>query len=139
MKTKQILLIALSVIAIGAVIAYLQYNKPHREAADEQAAFSLSANELFNDFQTDETSSNAKYLNKIIEVNGVVTEVTQPSPENLTVMLETGNEPSVIACEISPGQVPNPLPTPGDQVILKGICTGYTMDVVLVRCSIKNQ
>jgi uncharacterized protein YpmB len=139
MKKQLLWILAFAVIILGVVIGYQQYNKPHREAADESPAVSITAAELLNLFQNDENQANTLYLNKVLEVKGVVSGISEQDKQNLTVFLETGNEPSVISCEISPNQIPDPLPTPGDQVIVKGICTGYTMDVVLVRCTIINQ
>ncbi len=84
---------------------------------------------LLEAFEEDEENANALYLDKILEVTGEVTKVD--SGEKLTVYLDAGNPLSQVICQLEENE--NELPDVGEKVTVKGVCTGYLMDVVLVR------
>ena len=52
---------------------------------------------------------------------------------NVKVQLVGGSEMGGVSCEMEPGSAF--FPATGSRVCLKGICTGYLMDVVLNPCS----
>lgn len=67
-------LIAISLIAGGAFI-YYQFNKPHRDFSEEEAAFTLTATELVKAYQQDENLSDSLYVDQLIAVQGEVSEL----------------------------------------------------------------
>jgi len=75
MKSKKGIFIVLGVILVGAVAVYSYLNKPHRDIATEKANFKITASKLLESFQKDENIANKEYLNKTIEVEGLVTSV----------------------------------------------------------------
>ena len=75
MKIKKIISLVLIFGIIGAVIAYKMYNKEHVNVAKTKSDISLSADEILNDFSSDESIANTKYLEKIIEVKGVISDI----------------------------------------------------------------
>ena len=70
------IIIALVIIGIGT-FAYMQYNKPHRNIAEETAAFKLTANELYDTFSENEMEANKKYLDQTIEVKGRIVDISK--------------------------------------------------------------
>jgi hypothetical protein len=96
--------------------------------------FSLNADELLDSYASDEVTANQKYLDKVIIVSGRV----QKIEENKTIFLETSNPLSSIICELEEAS-PEINITPGDAISIKGICTGYLMDVVLNRAILIKQ
>lgn len=132
MKKIFLLVIAIAAVA-GAGVGYYLWNKPHQNMSKADAAYSLEANALLAEYESDEAAANSKYLSKIIEVKGEVAQVLDG--ENTTVVLATENGIFGIKCELDPhSKVEFPTYKAGDQVALKGECTGYLGDVVLVRC-----
>lgn len=131
---KKILLILIAIAAVaGAAGGYYLWNKPHQNMSKADAAYALEANALFMEYESDEAAANAKYLSKIIEVKGEVSQVLEG--ENTTVVLATENGIFGVKCELDPhSKVEFPSYKAGDQVALKGECTGFLGDVVLVRC-----
>jgi UDP-N-acetylmuramyl pentapeptide synthase len=67
---KKLVLFGIVALVIGLGVAYYLWNKPHRDIAAEDAAFALTADELFDAFEADETAANAKYLDKVVAVTG---------------------------------------------------------------------
>ncbi len=136
-KTLRNLFLALVVVgALGGYYAYRQWNKPHREVEQAEAAKSVDATALFEEFSSDETAANEKYLDQIVQVCGSVASVSEGDGDaQITIQLATGGM-GVVLCSLDPekySDIPSGIKE-GQQVCLKGICTGYLMDVVLDRC-----
>ena len=120
----------------GTTFGYYLWSKPHRNVEATQADFSVEATDLFAQYASDEATANPKYLDKIVTVCGEVGEVTNEAGL-VKVQLIGGNEMGGVSCELETGNAFSP--KPGSRVCLKGICTGYLMDVVLDRCvEVKN-
>lgn len=77
MKKKIGILVAILIFSIIAATLVYDYtfNSEHRNITEEDASISISANELLSQFQKDENSATTTYLDKVIEVNGKITEV----------------------------------------------------------------
>lgn len=133
---KLIPVIILLLAIIGGTVAYRMYNKPHRDIASEDAAFSLTADELFDAFEENEADANANYLDKVVEVTGEVVEVTENSAGQAVIMLAASNAMigGVSATMQEAGEVNI---SEGQAFTVKCRCTGFLMDVILVNCSIK--
>jgi len=130
MMVKRIIVIAIiAVIATGAVTFYYLYNKPQRDVASLDAKV-VSAKKLYSDFSTNEQQANTSYLNKAVQVNGKVIEVKKNQSDQPQVVLDTGDPIFGVACTMD-----NNLNNirPGDEVTIKGICTGYLNDVIIIR------
>ncbi|WP_421754300.1 OB-fold protein [Croceimicrobium sp.] len=72
------LLLPLLIVAALAIAAYWYvFHKPHRDLIHENAAFSLSATHLMNDFQKDRSLADSLYIDQIISLKGVVKELQE--------------------------------------------------------------
>lgn len=124
------IIIALVVIgAIGGGIGYYMFNKPLSSTMSMKADYSLEPGVLLAAFEEDEAAANTKYLDKVIEVKGQVQKIERAN-DQIAVYLETDNLMSSIIFQMEDTGVEF---EEGEEVTLKGICTGYLMDVVLVR------
>ncbi len=131
--TKLIPYILILLIAAG-VFGYYTYNKPHKETSGVKADFVVTPLALLQAYETDEIVADKTYLDKIIEVGGIVKAINQVDKGG-SLSLETGSEMSAIICEFESGEVISKISV-GDSVTIKGFCTGKLMDIVLVRCSL---
>ncbi len=115
------------VLVAGAVVLYV-YLKPHRDVAKEKAV-QLTAQVLFDAFKSNETEANAQYLDKAIELNGEVADITKNQEGNTVVNFKTNDPLFVINCtfKTDPGVL-----QPGQTITFKGICTGYIPDMNIV-------
>lgn len=138
-KSKNWLLYGLIALLVlgggGAATAYYMWNKPHENVADQKAAYKINAAELFSAFSQDEAAATAKYLGKTIVVSGKVKEaVLSPTTGMVRVSFWT-DDPFDVSCELDPlTKHKRTNFTAGETVSIKGICTGYAMDVQLTRC-----
>lgn len=63
------------VILVSAVIGYNYVYKDHRNIEGEKAQYSLTAQQIHSEFMDDLDVSQKKYLNKTIEISGLVSEM----------------------------------------------------------------
>ena len=70
---KKKLLLLLGILAIGAILAYNYIYQDHRNISEETAEFTVTASNLVQDFIKNVSTTQDKYLNKTIEVTGIIT------------------------------------------------------------------
>jgi hypothetical protein len=128
-KTITLLLITLCLVA-AAYVWFFIWNKPKTNVANAES-IKTEAVTLFNEYSTNEQAANIKYLEKVLEVTGVVTSITI-NAEGLAVILLQSDDP-VFGINCTMEEIDSKIKK-GDRVTLKGICTGYLTDVVLIRC-----
>jgi len=126
---KKVLLVLLALSALGAGIGFYMFNKPLTSTQSMKTDHKIQSNALLTAFEENEVEANAKYLDKVIEMTGEIDKV-EIKDEKTSVYIATDNPLSSIIFQLE-----QPLEdlSEGQVVTLKGICTGYLMDVVLVR------
>ena len=122
-----LILFVIGALAVAGVVYYV-YNKPHRDVTKEKG-ISLTAQQLYDAFKTNEADANAKYLEKAIELSGEVAQVTTHQDGQVVVDFKTSDPMVLINCTFKthPGNI-----KPGDTLTFKGICTGYIPDANVV-------
>lgn len=127
---KKIASLIIAVIIITLSVGYYMYQKPVASLKNAQPDFEIGAQQLLTDFQNDEATANVKYLDKIIAVKGNIKELIIDGKIG-TIFIETEDLLEGIACEVESIDGMHSLNV-GDAVSIKGRCTGYLSDVVLV-------
>jgi hypothetical protein len=124
------------VLALGVVAVYwYTFKKPARTAASEEALYNVSAKDLALEFEMDENAANLKYLNNVIKVHGTVVGVSESENEISVTLKEVGSNAGV-TCSFEKTSLDKSMVAPGQKVFVKGICSGFLMDVVLNKCSL---
>ncbi len=121
-------------ICLAFAFAYYQYNKPKPDITELNAT-PVSAVGLFKEYTSNEQNANKLYLNKPVQVSGKVLEVKQNKYEPFQIILDTGDPMFGVACTMD--KTGKEIKT-GDNVTIKGICTGYLNDVVLTNSILLN-
>ena len=130
--------ITIYILILGIFIGYKMYNKPHINVAKKSVDINITANTLLADFSSDETKANTEYLDKIIAVKGMVTTI-EFNGEKAAISLQTKDDFGSVVCYLVKDEFKKSAEIKeGQEVILKGICTGFLMDVILVKCVIMN-
>ena len=136
MKKYNIIIVILIVGFVGVFVAYKMYNKPHVNVVETKSDITLSASKILNDFSTDENAANKLYLEKIIKINGTISELNIEKERGIITLKTRDNFGSVL-CHLSEGGMKKMKSLKvGQTITLKGICTGFLMDVILVKCEI---
>jgi len=139
MNKKKIIFILLAILLIlGGYIAIRMYNKPHVNVAESDPDIVLLSNTLLDDFENDEISANEKYLEQIIQVTGKIQKLGTANG-NGTITLTNGNSMGSVICHLSEKENKKVVSLrEGQEIIVKGICTGFLMDVILINCVLVN-
>jgi hypothetical protein len=129
---KKILLLVVILAVAGGGIGYYLWNKPVASVAKQKSVESLTAQELLNAFQSDATAANTAYLGKIITVSGEIKELIPGEEKRMQIVLKTDAAMSTVSCLLEEDRdsfLKRGLKR-GDQVMLKGKCTGAMDDML---------
>lgn len=132
MKKLVVPLLILAAIFIG--IGFYMYNKPVESLDNKKPDVTVTADQLVADYEANEQAANDKYLGKVVQVSGKVAQVTSEDGKN-KVVFETGNPISGVISELEDGNHAEGI-NAGEEATVKGMCSGYLSDVILVRSTV---
>lgn len=125
-------------ISIVIVFAIKMYNKPHIDVNNVPADVTVTALNIFNDFNQNEAMANEKYVDKVIEIKGEVSNISFEDGNSIITLSDPNGNSSII-CHMLPEENKNVLTfKKGNSISIKGVCTGYLLDVMMVRCVLVN-
>jgi len=133
MKQKIIFILIAGLVIAGSMY-YYTFHKGHESISvqREKSELQVSAQELLHDFLIDETASNEKFGNKVIEVSGILKNVTETSAGYQAVLISKTEKDATVICNFDRlADVKLDTLSIGKQITVKGICTGYLFDVVI--------
>ena len=136
-KLKIIIGLVLIVIIVS-IIGINKYNKPHVDVRNSDVAFTFIPEKLINEYQQDEGLATKKFANQILQIEGDTYTI---STLNGNSIITFNNETliSSVICHLQPEENNKILNLKKDQYItIRGICTGYLLDVVMVECVLVN-
>ena len=95
----------------------------------------MDGSELISKYQENEQAAKALYLNKLIEVTGVVHTILEDENGLTNINLGVEGQMAMVICGMD-STVKSDFTSikSGQKVILKGMCSGMLMDVVLIKC-----
>jgi len=130
--SKYLLFAVLGLALIGAFSYFSFMNAPKASSKGKKVEVSVTATELFQQFEQDEVASNTKYMSKIIAVTGVIEEIEEDENGAIVLFLRTGDDFAGVLCTLESTQKDKASSLKiGDSVTVKGVCTGMLMEVVI--------
>ena len=135
MKKWEIIVAVITILS-GIVFGYA-WKEYYRKPADTKYLAEqekIEAMTLVKEFTSDETTANRLYNDKVVSVKGTVLKI-ENNGDFPRIVLGDETSPEGVICEFEAqhkkeaGEI-----RPGQQISVKGICTGMLLDVVLVRC-----
>ncbi|MEO0572075.1 MAG: hypothetical protein AAF039_10260 [Bacteroidota bacterium] len=141
MKSKKVgfILTSAALIALISFWALHYLNKsPEKITPDTHVEVKISSTDLLASFIEDESKANLDFVEKVVEVQGLVKEVTFLN-NRYTVLLQGQGEYACLICDMDDDEVDqiNEVVI-GDSITLKGICKGFLMDAILLNCVLVN-
>lgn len=112
------------------------YTKPARiEVSKVENVNQVAIEDLIQGFQIDEEKANADFIEKVLEIKGVVKEISFLNDRH-TILLKSKNfSQSFVMCDMSPlGNYNINELVKGDTIVLRGVCKGYLLDVIMLNC-----
>ena len=133
-KYNVFIAIAMGVAVIACIYGYKEYTRKLPDTNKLKAAFTLNASDLLLQFEADDAKATVKYSDQVISVQGIIGSV-QATDSSGTVFLNDGNSMTSVMCQFDKENLKEMLGLQkGELITIKGICSGYLMDVVMVRC-----
>ena len=137
---KKILTVLLLLAAVGMIVGYCFWNKPHANIASAKGV-NIQAAALYQAFITDTASANKKYYQQVVAVSGMVNSISKNLQNQAVIILKTNSEGAYINCTMEGGTQNI---KKGASIIIKGVCQGIQGDadlgimgdVYLIRCYI---
>lgn len=130
---KFILIVILLTGLAGIITGIYFYNLRNKNLLKEKPDFTITAEDLQKEFESDENASTSKFVNKIVEVTGVISSIEKGENNAINVALTTGSSLSSVICTF-PGNTDTSGLIAGRTVTLRGECSGFLMDVLLNNC-----
>jgi len=129
--------IAVITVSIGLVVAAYFYKEYQRMPADitgAQPVVKLTVAAIVDQYEQDESKANQQYLGKTIQVAGPITEIINQQDTLINVIMGDVNSLHKVSCLLDIRHS-NTLKkyTNGQPITIKGICTGFLVDVELNR------
>jgi hypothetical protein len=131
-------------IAISGILAALYlFNLKHTNLAKSKPDFFITASVLQKDFADNDVTASARYINKILEVEGTIVSITHSDSTNTNISLKTGCDASSVICTFPAIKGFSKFKA-GEEITLRGQCSGFTqlfsgeppLDVLLNNCAL---
>lgn len=144
MKTWIKVVLALAFVGIIALFLVYKfvYNKPHPDFEKKKADYSIMASELFAGYRNDNATATEKFNGKVLEVSGTLADIE--TANDLSIAVFVFDEGMFGAEGVRITMLPEHSKMlmnyrPGQEITIKGFCTGYNeTDVIIEKGSIVN-
>jgi len=128
---KKILIIVLILSMLGAGGAYYIFNNQFSDTADTNAEFTVNATDIIHEFEKNDSLANKKYGEKIIIVNGLVSEIENAdSTVNIKMADTTSGSYIIFSFQQQHMEDTKKIKT-GQEVSIKGSCSGGAYSQIL--------
>ena len=134
MRKMTKLIYAIAVVAISAFGGYYYvfvYSKTHHRNVQSEKGIVIVADSLSAQFQANEKEANSKYLNKAIQVTGIIVSIDKNQEGKITVIIGRADSFSNVSVTlISTTPLTQKV---GETITIKGVCTGALSDVIITE------
>ncbi len=128
---KKILFAFVLIVAIVSFVVWYLFNEKFTDTVKRDAAFVVDAQSFLKEFQQSDSLANLKYKEKIVTVNGIVSEIeTMDSIVNIK-MIDTTTDAYVIFGFQNEQVEKVKTLKEGDKISVKGSCSGGSYSEIL--------
>ena len=128
---KRILLIALVLFLVGAGVAWYIFTEKFTDTAERKPEYTVEAMDFIKEFEKNDSVANKKYTEKIIAVNGTVSEIGAADTTANIKFVDTLSGSYIIFAFQQQHLAEAKLLKVGDKVSIKGSCSGGTYSEIL--------
>ncbi len=136
--SKRNLFFGLLLTAVCAgIFMYTEYRRKPADLDEVPATADLQADALARAYEADEATANKLYLDKVVQVSGPVAEVINQKDTLINVLIGDAASMHKVSCLLDTRHFDGVKKyRPMQHITIKGICTGFLMDVELNRAVI---
>lgn len=110
---------------------------PDKNIAREPVDYSFTAQNLANEYEKNPVGSDNKFIDRIIEVTGVISEISTDQNNSVVFILRDKGSTIGVLCTLSTKSTKKASRFKiGDKVKVRGACSGMLFEVVLNKCAI---
>ncbi len=129
--TKKILLGIGIILLLGAGIVWVNVNEKFSDTTKAKPDFTINALDLIHEFEKNDSLANKKYAEKIVVVKGLVSAVEGADSTINIKMADTASGSYIIFSFQLQHQVEAKNIKPGEEVSIKGSCSGGAYSQIL--------
>ena len=135
---KHVLSTATIAIFVVLAIASSSDKKIESDISTTTPAISISARQLYKEYEDNEVAADQKYKNKILSVGGTVDNIGKDITDNIYVTLKGSEFIGSVQCFFGENHVNEAARlSKGMKITVKGKCDGKMMNILLRGCSIQ--
>ncbi|PCJ94966.1 MAG: hypothetical protein COA50_11365 [Flavobacteriaceae bacterium] len=139
MKSNSIKLIAITTLVVLSAFSYWYLSRDaYMNIFEKETEIYTNAEKLISSFVSNQDLANVTFVEKIVEVQGIVKEVSYLN-DRCTIFLEAGKHETKnsIICDMQTNQLHSihNLKS-GDSVLIKGLFKGFLMDGIMLNCAL---
>ncbi|MBP6688146.1 MAG: hypothetical protein KA160_09840 [Lacibacter sp.] len=127
--TALLLLFIALVISASLFVWFFVLNKS-TQSIEQSQAVPVNAADIFRAYRENEQAASERYNGKVVAVTGVASAISVNRQGQKVIMLQTDDLMFAVNCTLEKDADIKE----GNIVTLKGICSGFTTDVIIIRC-----
>jgi tRNA_anti-like len=128
---KRLLIGGLLLLLAGGGAVWYIFNEKFTDTSERKAAFTINAIDLIHEFQQSDSLANKKYAEKIITVNGRISELEAADTTINVKMIDTLTDAYIIFAFQQQHLKEAKQLKEGDSVSIKGSCSGGSYSEIL--------
>jgi hypothetical protein len=139
LSKKNIAFITAIILLVAAGYFYKEYQRKPADITRVEPVAKINVATIVDLYENNETKANQQYLGKIIQVSGTITDINNQQDTLINISLGDSSSLHKVSCLLDKRHM-NAIKKykPGEAITIKGICTGFLLDVELNRCVIVN-
>lgn len=135
MKPNKIKFIVGSLFIVFLLYAFYLFDKKPLHTKETKIDFIVSAEAIGKEYILNEKQANEKYVTKTLVVIGKIKEIDFEKGKSIITVKSIGNQNDNVICNMLTEENSHIVKLrKGDTVKIKGVCTGYLLDVMLDQC-----
>ncbi|MEO8768727.1 MAG: hypothetical protein ABI402_01525 [Ferruginibacter sp.] len=128
---KKILIAGVILLIVGSIAVWYIFNEKFTNTSERKADYTVKAIDFIHEFEKGDSLANVKYSEKIIIVNGIVSDVEAADTTTNIKMSEPSTGSYVIFAFQKENQEEAKKIKPGQTVSIKGSCSGGAYSSIL--------
>lgn len=129
---KPVLIGSLVVVLAAAVTYWYVATEKFSDTSKKKATYTVNAIDFIREFQENDSLANVKYADKIVTVNGMVSELEAPDTSTVNVkIIDTATNNFIIFAFQEQHLAEGKSLKIGDPVSIKGSCSGGNLNSIL--------